>query len=166
MIRFYWYFGYKLSWAHSITTLSPIYTIQFTVAHALGFSVTNSRLLATDLNTNTITSNYYEVFLSSLHLESHCIPPSQSVFNLTLQFANCSEVYCAGSNSLFNCLQLLCAIVFTFSLLNSNLIQVKAKVTLQMAVYSKSVRPSGKPIEAHDQSSFFFNWTLELIYFM
>jgi hypothetical protein len=34
-----------------------------TVAHALGFSVFISRLLATDLNTETGTSNHYEVFL-------------------------------------------------------------------------------------------------------
>jgi hypothetical protein len=39
---------------------------QFTVAHALGFSVSTSRLQATDLNTETITSNHYEVFLSLL----------------------------------------------------------------------------------------------------
>jgi hypothetical protein len=37
--------------------------IQSTVAHALGFSVSTSRLLATDLNTEISTSNHYEVFL-------------------------------------------------------------------------------------------------------
>jgi hypothetical protein len=37
--------------------LSLIYTFQFTAAHTLGFSVSTSRLLATDLNTETITSN-------------------------------------------------------------------------------------------------------------
>jgi hypothetical protein len=36
---------------------------QFTVAHALGFSVFTTRLLATDLNTETSASNHYEVFL-------------------------------------------------------------------------------------------------------
>jgi hypothetical protein len=40
--------------------------LQFTVTHALGFSVSTSRLLATDLNTETITSIHYEVFLSLL----------------------------------------------------------------------------------------------------
>jgi hypothetical protein len=35
---------------------------QFTVAHELGFSVSTSRLLATDLNTEISTSNHYEVF--------------------------------------------------------------------------------------------------------
>jgi hypothetical protein len=33
------------------------------VAHALGFPVFTSRLLATDFNTETSTSNHYEVFL-------------------------------------------------------------------------------------------------------
>jgi hypothetical protein len=46
--------------------LSLIYTFQFTVAHALGFSVFTSRLLATYLNTETSTSNHYEVFLPFL----------------------------------------------------------------------------------------------------
>jgi hypothetical protein len=40
-----------------------LHTFQFTVAHALEFSVSTSRLLATDLNTETVTSNHYEVFL-------------------------------------------------------------------------------------------------------
>jgi hypothetical protein len=39
---------------------------QSTVVHALGFSVFTSRLLATDLNTETSTSNHYEVFLPFL----------------------------------------------------------------------------------------------------
>jgi hypothetical protein len=37
--------------------------LEFTVAHALVFSVSTSRLLAMDLNTETSTSNHYEVFL-------------------------------------------------------------------------------------------------------
>jgi hypothetical protein len=40
--------------------------VQSTVAHALGFSVSTSRLLATDLNIETSTSNHYEVFLPFL----------------------------------------------------------------------------------------------------
>jgi hypothetical protein len=39
---------------------------QFTVAHALGFFVFTSRVLVTDLNTETSTSNHYEVFLPFL----------------------------------------------------------------------------------------------------
>jgi hypothetical protein len=42
-----------------------ISTIYGLLLHTLGFSVSTSRLLATDLNTETITSNYYEDFLSS-----------------------------------------------------------------------------------------------------
>jgi hypothetical protein len=48
---------------------------QFTVAHALEFSVSTNRLLATDLITETSTSNHYEVFLS-LRLQSLCTPLS------------------------------------------------------------------------------------------
>jgi hypothetical protein len=44
--------------------LSLIYTIYSSpIAHALGFSIITSLILATDLNTETITSNHYEVFL-------------------------------------------------------------------------------------------------------
>jgi hypothetical protein len=42
------------------------HNLQSTVAHALGFSVFTSRLLATGLNTETSTSNHCEVFLSLL----------------------------------------------------------------------------------------------------
>jgi hypothetical protein len=44
-------------------TLADLHTFQSTVAHALGFSFSSNRLLATDLNTETSTSNHYEVFL-------------------------------------------------------------------------------------------------------
>jgi hypothetical protein len=40
-----------------------LHTFQFTGAHALGFSVSTSRLLATDLNTEISTSNHCEGFL-------------------------------------------------------------------------------------------------------
>jgi hypothetical protein len=46
------------------SAIADLRTFQFIVVHALGFSVSTSRLLATDLNTETITSNHYEVFLS------------------------------------------------------------------------------------------------------
>jgi hypothetical protein len=39
-----------------------LHNLQFTVAHVLGLSVVTSRLLATDLNTETRTSSHYEVF--------------------------------------------------------------------------------------------------------
>jgi hypothetical protein len=44
--------------------IADLHCFHFTVAHALGFSLSTSRFLATDLNTDTITSNHYEVFLS------------------------------------------------------------------------------------------------------
>jgi hypothetical protein len=48
------------------STIGNLHTFQFTVAHALEFSVSTSCLLAMDLNTETITSNHYEVFLPFL----------------------------------------------------------------------------------------------------
>jgi hypothetical protein len=54
--------------------------LQFTVAHELGFSVTTSRFLATDLKTDTITSNHYEVFLSSTNFP-WLSPPENSEVN-------------------------------------------------------------------------------------
>jgi hypothetical protein len=48
------------------SAIDDLHNLQFTVAHALGFSVFTSRLLATDLNTETSTSNHYEVFLQFL----------------------------------------------------------------------------------------------------
>jgi hypothetical protein len=43
--------------------IADLHNVQFTVTHAVGFSVFTSRILATDLNTETSTSNHYEVFL-------------------------------------------------------------------------------------------------------
>jgi hypothetical protein len=45
------------------TAIADLHSLQFTVAHTLGFSVFTSRLLATDLNTETSISNHNEVFL-------------------------------------------------------------------------------------------------------
>jgi hypothetical protein len=44
------------------SAIAILHAFQFNVAHALGFSVSTSRLLATDLTTETGTSNHYEVF--------------------------------------------------------------------------------------------------------
>jgi hypothetical protein len=43
--------------------IADLHTSQFPVAHALGFFVFSSLLLATDLNTETSTSNHYQIFL-------------------------------------------------------------------------------------------------------
>jgi hypothetical protein len=61
------------------SAIADLQTFHFTVAHALGFSVFTSRLLATDLNTETITSNHYEVFL--IHSVLIC-PNLYSVFTI------------------------------------------------------------------------------------
>jgi hypothetical protein len=45
------------------SAIADLHNFHFTVAQALGFSVFTSRLLATDLNTETSASNHYEVFL-------------------------------------------------------------------------------------------------------
>jgi hypothetical protein len=44
------------------SAISDLLNLQFNVAYALGFSVFTSRLLATDLNAETSTSNHYEIF--------------------------------------------------------------------------------------------------------
>jgi hypothetical protein len=48
------------------SAITDLYNLQFIIAHALRFSVSTSRLLARDLNTETSTSNHYEVFLPFL----------------------------------------------------------------------------------------------------
>jgi hypothetical protein len=48
------------------SAIADLHTFQFIVAHTLGFSVSTCRLLATDLNTEIITSNHSEVFLPFL----------------------------------------------------------------------------------------------------
>jgi hypothetical protein len=59
----YWHLGYKSFNHTSYSVIADLHTLQFTVANALGFFVFTSRLLATDHNTETSTSNHYEVFL-------------------------------------------------------------------------------------------------------
>jgi hypothetical protein len=48
------------------SAIADLHSLQFSVAHALGFSVSTSRLLATDLNTETSTSDHFEDFLQFL----------------------------------------------------------------------------------------------------
>jgi hypothetical protein len=72
------------------SAIADLHTFQFTVIHALGFSVSTNRLLATDLNTGIITSNHYEVFLSFL-LQSpwNADPIFQSLYCMVLI---CTEI--------------------------------------------------------------------------
>jgi hypothetical protein len=56
----YEHFGYTLSLSPNYTyysSISDLHNLQYTVTHALGFSVFTSRLLATDLNTETSAWN-------------------------------------------------------------------------------------------------------------
>jgi hypothetical protein len=48
------------------SAFADLHNLQFNDTPSLGFSVSTSRLLATDLNTESSTSNPYEVFLSFL----------------------------------------------------------------------------------------------------
>jgi hypothetical protein len=64
------------------SAIAELHIFQFTVAHALEFSVSTSRLLATDLNAETITSNHYEVFLSSFSLNSSVLICTQLIFTI------------------------------------------------------------------------------------
>jgi hypothetical protein len=52
------------------SAIADIHNLQSTVAHALGFFVFTSRILATDLNTEISISNHYEVLLPYL-TQSH-----------------------------------------------------------------------------------------------
>jgi hypothetical protein len=40
------------------SAIADLHNLHFTAAHALGFSISTSRLLATDLNTETSTSKH------------------------------------------------------------------------------------------------------------
>jgi hypothetical protein len=55
-----------------------LHNLQFTAAYELGFFVSTSRLLATELNTKTIISNHYEVFLSSTNFPGYLPPRTQN----------------------------------------------------------------------------------------
>jgi hypothetical protein len=69
------------------SAITDLHTFQFTVAHALGFSVSTSRILETDFNTDTITSNHYEVFSPFLIQTSWTTDSLNSdVRQLNLQF--------------------------------------------------------------------------------
>jgi hypothetical protein len=56
------------------SAIAHLHTFQFTVAHALGFSVSTSRLLATDLNTETSTQIATSITpkIFQLHFQYHC----------------------------------------------------------------------------------------------
>jgi hypothetical protein len=67
---------------NSYNAVADLLNLQFTVPHALGFSISTSRCWVPDLNTGTITSNHYEVFLSSLTLYSSVLICIQLIFTI------------------------------------------------------------------------------------
>jgi hypothetical protein len=65
------------------SAIADLHNLEFIVAHALGYSVFTSRLLAADLNTETSTSNHHEAFLPFL---------IQSSWNLGTQLKSSPEL--------------------------------------------------------------------------
>jgi hypothetical protein len=70
------------------STIANLYNFQFTVAHTLGFSVSTSRILVTDLNTWTLISNHYEVCLSFLLQSPSFLTVYSSVLICTLYYSS------------------------------------------------------------------------------
>jgi hypothetical protein len=64
------------------SAIADLHYLLFTVAHGLGFSVSTGRLLGTDLNTETITWNHYELLLPSLTLYSSVLICNQLLFTI------------------------------------------------------------------------------------
>jgi hypothetical protein len=60
------YYNHTTRTYKQYSAIADLHNLQFTVAHALGCSVSTSRIRATDLNTETITSNHHGVFLPFL----------------------------------------------------------------------------------------------------
>jgi hypothetical protein len=59
-------FGYTLTrnyaYIQQYSAISHLHHLQFTIAHALGFSLSTSRLVATDLNTETTTGSHFKYY--------------------------------------------------------------------------------------------------------
>jgi hypothetical protein len=85
------------------SVIADLHTFQFTIAHALGFSVSTSHILATDLNTGTVTSNHYEVFLQFL-IQSPWTAGSPELDQilpiLSVLAANTLSIYSLGFDSM------------------------------------------------------------------
>jgi hypothetical protein len=85
------------------SAMADLITFQFNVAHALVFSVSTSRLLAMDLNTESITSNHHEVFLSSITVYSSVLICTQLIFTIHYwhaPFSSCTLNCLVASTSL------------------------------------------------------------------
>jgi hypothetical protein len=77
MIRFIDTLYIQIGITSNYSAIADLHTLQFTVSHALGFSVFTSRNLATDLCL-TVTSNRTEVFFA----------PPNSFLDIILQLPN------------------------------------------------------------------------------
>jgi hypothetical protein len=75
------------------SAIADLHNLKLTVAHTLGLSVFTSRLLATDLNTETSTSTHYEVFLPFL---------VQSTWNLGTQLKTLPDCLLSYSRPSYN----------------------------------------------------------------
>jgi hypothetical protein len=87
------------------SAIADLHTLQFTVAHAIGFSVLTSRILATDLNTGTNISNHYEVFLPLLVQSPWNIGTQLKLFLATSELV----LYSCGTDNAENTVLLLCS---------------------------------------------------------
>jgi hypothetical protein len=77
------------------SAIADLHTLQFTNAHALGFSVSTSRLLATDLNTNCHFKSPRSLLLilSSITLYSSVLIGTQLIFTIHAPFSFlCSQL--------------------------------------------------------------------------
>jgi hypothetical protein len=125
------------------SAIANLHTFHFTVAHVLGFSVSTSRLVATDFNTEMITSNHYEVFFD---------PILQNWFSLSLSLKFAVRLESPAPNS-----KLLYADIFPFSWLNCHSRSRSYFTTGGLQPISSSWPQAPWDPRAE---IFFFNWTL------
>jgi hypothetical protein len=127
------------------SAIADLHTFQFVVVHALGFSMSTSRLLTTDLNTGTITSNHYEVFLT---LSAAANSGDSTQF---------SSDYCSLLLQLIS-IQLISGTHGVLSTTNSKSLYDRRFTANQFIFPSSPLRPTTR--------DFFFNWTLAVILLM
>jgi hypothetical protein len=121
------------------STIAELHTFQFTVVHALWFSIYTSHILATDLNTETITSNHYEVFLPF---------PAAANSEDSTQF---SSGWTLHGNST------------TSSPIQSSTQSQSQSQSYFMTGGLPPISSWCQAPETHGQQYFFFNWTLAVI---
>jgi hypothetical protein len=92
------------------SAIADLHNLQFTAVHAVGFSVSTSRLLVTDLNTETITSNHYEIFLPFLIQSPWTADSLNSDLRLTTELLSARTTHRKHSYSIVAkaCLPLRC----------------------------------------------------------